>query len=130
MAKKIQAIRAYGPRLALGKAANEDEYLDLVTKNTGVSRGTVQHVETESAEALVYLLKAGRPVHTATAIYTPSIKQDGRIEVNVLLRDQHVDQLNVSGEFKGQIINALNIGKTTDKLVAVWNAEHPDDPIE
>ncbi len=130
MAKKIQAIRTYGPRLALGKAATEDEYLSLVTKNTGVTRGTVQHVETETAEALAYLLKAGRPVHTATAIYTPTIRQDGRIGVNVRIRKELINKLNASGEFKGKIINAQNIGKTTDELVAMWNADHPDDPIE
>ena len=84
----------------------------------------------ESAEALVYLLKQGRPIHTATAIYTPVIKQDGRIEVNVRLKGGVASQINVPGEFKGDVINAENIGKSTDELCDQWDVEFPDDLIE
>ncbi len=130
MAKKIQAIQKFGPKLRLGRAADEDEYIDLVTRNSGISRGEVLQMQAESAEALVYLLKQGRPVHTATAIYTPVIKQDGRINVNVRLRGGVAGQVNVPGEFKGEVNNADNIGKSTDELCDRWDVEFPDDLIE
>ncbi len=114
----------------MGRAAGEDEYIDLVTRNSGISRGEVLQIEAEAAEALIYLLKQGRPVHTATAIYTPSIKQDGRVDVNVRVRGCMGGQINVPGEFKGDVINADNIGKTTDELCDKWDAEFPDDLIE
>jgi hypothetical protein len=130
MAKRIQAVQKFGPKLALGKAANEDEYIDLVTHNSGISRGEVLQIQAEDAEALIYLLKQGRPVHTATAIYTPTIKQDGRIEVNVRIRKNVTGQINVPGEFKGDVINSENIGKSADELCDQWDAEFPDDLIE
>jgi len=130
MAKKIQAIRKYGPRLDLGRTADEDEYIDLVTRNSGVSRGEVLQIQAEDTDALVYLLKQGRSVSTGTIIYTPSIKQDGRIDVNVRLRKGVEGQVNVPGEFKGDVINADNIGKTTDEVCDMWDAEFPDDLIE
>ncbi|MCP4529222.1 MAG: hypothetical protein GY833_25430 [Aestuariibacter sp.] len=130
MAKKIQAIQKFGPKLRLGRAADEDEYIDLVTRNSGVSRGEVLQIEAEDVEALIYLLKQGRPVHTTTAIYTPIIKQDGHIDVNVRLRGGVEGQLNVPGEFKGDVVNADNIGKSTDELCDQWDVEFPGDLIE
>ena len=130
MGKKIQATRLYGPRLDLGRAADEDEFLDLVTLNSGVNRGTVRHVMDATTEALIYLLKQGRPVHTETAIYTPGIKQSGRIVVHERLRRPVEDQLNVHGEFKGTIINAESIGKSSQELYDRWDMEHPADLIE
>lgn len=37
--------------------------------------------------------------------------------------------LNAPGAFGGEIVNRENIGKTADDLVALWNADHPDDPV-
>jgi hypothetical protein len=129
MASKIAAIRAYGPRIELGKAAQEDDYLDLVTRNTGVSRGTVKHVQEEDVEALIYLLKQGHRVRTGSAIYTPTVKLDGRIEVKVSVRRDVEDKINVVGEFTGTLANAENVGKTTEKLFDQWDADHPADPV-
>ena len=30
----------------------------------------------------------------------------------------------------GKVSNHANMTKTSDELVALWNAEHPDDPVE
>ncbi len=130
MAKKIQAIQRYGPRLKLGKAVTEEEYLDLVTFNSGVNRGTVQHVENASLEALIFLLKQGRPVHTGSAIFTPYIKLDGRIVIHVDVVRRVEDTINVYDEFKGEKANAENIGKSSVELYDLWDIEFPADPIE
>ncbi len=34
--------------------------------------------------------------------------------------------VNVEGAFRGDLINAENIGKTSDDLVVQWDEEHPD----
>jgi hypothetical protein len=130
VAKKIQAIQRYGPRLKLGKAVTEDEYLNLVTFNSGVNRGTVQHVENANLEALIFLLKQGRPVHTGSAIYTPFIKLDGHIVVHMDIVRRVEDAINVYDEFKGEMINAENVGKSSSELYDMWDAEFPDDLIE
>ncbi len=38
--------------------------------------------------------------------------------------------LNTPGVFVGEILNSENIGKSSDELVDMWNAEFPDDPVE
>jgi hypothetical protein len=41
-----------------------------------------------------------------------------------------INGMNVSHTFAGTIHNRDNIGKTGDELVAQWNAENPNDPVE
>jgi hypothetical protein len=38
--------------------------------------------------------------------------------------------VNVKNAFQGTIANAENIGKTSDELVEMWNADHPNDLIK
>lgn len=37
--------------------------------------------------------------------------------------------LNAPGDFSGTIEHRENIGKTSDDLVVLWNAGHPDDSV-
>ena len=128
MAQKIQSVTAYRPRIELGQPANEDRFMELVTNRTTLSSGVVKNVQEAEVEALIGLLLDGRAVHTGIGIYTPSIDLDGTLEVKVRVDKRILQALN-SGGFRGRILNADNIGKTGDELVALWNEEHSDDPI-
>lgn len=130
MAQRIQAITAYRPRITLGDPASVERYIELVTQRTTLSPGVVKNVQESEVEALIGLLLEGRSVRTGIAIYTPSIDLDGDIEVKVKLDKRVLSALNADGAFQGRIANAENIGKSSDDLVATWNEEHPDDPIE
>ena len=85
MAKRIQAITAYRPRIDQGKAADEERYMELITQRTTLSSGVVKNVQDSEVESLIGLLLDGRPVHTGTAIYTLSIGLDGEYEVKSIL---------------------------------------------
>lgn len=37
--------------------------------------------------------------------------------------------LNSSKAFSGMIKNRANIGLTREQYIAMWNSEHPEDPI-
>ena len=130
MAKQIQAINAYRPRLELGDPATAQRYMELVTQRTTLSPGVVKNVQESEVETLIGLLLEGRAVHTGISIYTPSIDLDGDLEAKIRVDARIVRELNAQGAFRGRIINAENIGKTAADLVALWNADHPDDPVE
>jgi hypothetical protein len=55
---------------------------------------------------------------------------NGEYKVNVRLNKRFARAVNARGAFRGEIINAENIGKTEDEMVARWNLEHPEDPVE
>ena len=129
MAKVIQAVTAYRPRLDLADTATEARFMELITQRTTLSPGVVKNVQESEVEVLIGLLLDGRPVHTGIAIYTPSIDTDGNIDIHVRVDKRILRALNAEGAFRGHIINKENIGKSSEELTALWNAEHPDDPV-
>ena len=58
-----------------------------------------------------------------------SVDLDGRIEVKVRVDKRILRALNGPGAFRGHLINADNIGKSSTDLAALWNEDHPDDPV-
>lgn len=44
-------------------------------------------------------------------------------------RKLRLDVRNPHDDF-GEVVNRQHIGKDDDKLVALWNAEHPEDSVE
>jgi hypothetical protein len=129
MAKMIQAVNAYRPRIDQEKAASVERFMELITQRTTLSPGVVKNVQESEVETLIGLLREGRPVHTGTAIYTPNIDVDGKIDIKVKVDGRLVAALNAANGFEGTLINAENIGKSSDELAALWNAAHPDDLV-
>jgi hypothetical protein len=130
MAKPIEAINRYRPRIVQGKAADEKRYMRSVTKRTTLSSGVVRNVQDSRKESLTELLLDGRPVHTGGAIYKLDISVDGTFTVNVKPDKDIVHAVNVPGAFQGTIINAENIGKTSSELFDMWDEDHPDNLVE
>ncbi|RMH79195.1 MAG: hypothetical protein D6681_19375, partial [Calditrichaeota bacterium] len=62
-------------------------------------------------------------------VYTPTIDLSGTIKVGHRADPVIKKRLNAPGAFKGEILHREHIGKSGDDLVAMWNAEHPDDPV-
>jgi len=129
MAKKIQAWSAYGPRIELAKPMTKDEIIENIVNATNQSRGSVLAVLAELDVQLEAGLKAGRIVQMPNGThFEPTGKKDGSIEINV--RTNPVVTRRVNTDFRGEWINAGNIGKTQDEIITLWNAAHPDDPVE
>lgn len=70
MAKRIQAVKEYCPRIDYANAAGEGRYMELITNRTTLSSGVVKNVQESEVETLTGLLLDGRPVHTGIAIFT------------------------------------------------------------
>ena len=132
MAKKIQAVAAYGPRIELIEAADAERFMSLITQRTTLSAGVVKNVQESEVETLIGLLKEGRPVHTGVAIFTPSIDLEGNIDINVRVDKRIISALNSNGAFSGKLLRAENVGKTSNDLAMLWNEDHPEDliPVE
>lgn len=129
MAKLIQAVAKYGPRIELIEAADTERFMELITQRTTLSAGVVKNVQESEVETLIGLLKEGRPVHTGIAIFTPSIDLEGNIDISVRVDKRILMALNAHGAFTGKILRSENIGKSTEELAELWNEEHPEDPI-
>jgi hypothetical protein len=130
MASKIRAIKAYCPRIELGKTAQLDELVGYLADRTGLNEGEIRMVMTELRDAVVFFNRTGRGVKLeGLGIYAPKIDLEGNFGVSHRLDKRIENELNAPGAFGGEIINRENIGKTSDDLVALWNEDNPDDPV-
>ena len=129
MAHKIKMWQQLGPKLAPATPMEAEEVIDDLVAATNQSRGSILAVLAELDTATEKGLKAGRTVKypNGTTI-RPIGKKDGTIKVSVKM-NRRIPR-NVNSDFRGQWINAANIGKSEDEMIAQWNELHPDDPIE
>jgi hypothetical protein len=107
----------------------QDEIIENIVAATNQSRGLVMTVLSELDVQLESGLKAERVVYLPNGThYRPVGKRDGKINIQVLV-NQEIDK-NVNTKFCDKWRNAANIGKSEAEIVALWNAAHPEDPIE
>ena len=131
MATRLKAIAVKRPRIKRGDTADVKDAANLIAGRTSATEGGVFEALNELRYALFFFLKAGRAVNLpGLGYFSPSMSLDGTINVNLRVDPELLGDLNKKVEgFKGKVINALNIGKTSDELVALWNEEHPEDPV-
>jgi predicted histone-like DNA-binding protein len=131
MASRIQAIRHYKPRLKRSRRIEPDEFAEYVASISSLSEGDVRHALSDISRALLSLLRSGQSVRLeGLGLVMPSIDTQGQFTVRLKPdRKLRLDVRNPQDYF-GEVINRQHLGKDGDKLVALWNAEHPDDLVE
>jgi len=130
MANKIQAINAYAPKIKLGKRAKTDDLVEFIARSTGLNESGVRQVLLELRDTVLFFNLRGQPVQLeGLGTYSPKISLDGTMGVGHRADNALKQGLNKPGAFKGDVKNRENIGKTSDELVALWDAEYPDDPV-
>jgi hypothetical protein len=130
MAKQIQAVSACRPQIILGQRATMSDLVDFIARSTGLNESSIRQVLLELRDATLFFNLRGQAVQLeGLGTYTPSIEVDGTIGIGHRADTYLKNRLNASGAFKGEIQNRENIGKTTAELVALWNADHPADPV-
>ena len=128
MASRIKAISAYRPKIVLGKRVNTEELVSFIARSTGLNESGVQQVLLELRDSIVFFAASGRPVKLeGLGTYTPAMEVNGKVKIGYRADTELKQRLNA--EFHGEVENKDNIGKTSDELVAMWNAEHPDDQV-
>ncbi len=129
MAKKIQAWTEFGPRLELAAPMQSEELIESLVAATNQSRGSLLAALSELDALIESALKAGRIIHLPNGThYEPAGTKDGAINIHVRVNPDLKHRVN-SG-FRGKWRNSANIGKNESEIVALWNAAHPDNPIE
>jgi hypothetical protein len=130
MAKLIQAIGAYAPRVEITHTVQTPAIAGYIAGRSSLNRGEIEGILREFNEALIFFSKMGQSVKLeGVGIFTPTIDLDGTLDMGFRL-DTSVDgALNETGAFSGEIINRENIGSSSADLKALWNADHPEDLI-
>ena len=130
MTSKLTALRTYAPRLVRGDSVKRRELLRLLTQRTGLHPSEINMVLDEIKAAIIFFNQAGRGVKIhGIGSYTPYLKLDGTIKVAYRPDPDIRYEVNNTRDVNLEILNRENIGKTIDDFVAMWDLEHPDDPV-
>ena len=131
MASRIKAINAYRPKIDLSPTVQLRALVAYIADRTGLNEGEVRIVLEELSDAITFFNRQGQGVKLEKlGTYLPKIDLSGTFGVSHRLDREIKNALNTPGSFTGDIINRENIGKSSDDLVVMWNADHPDDPVE
>ena len=131
MAKKIQAINKYCPKVVLGRTIQLKELVNYIADRTGLNKGDIQIALSELSAAIQFFNKQGQGVKLeGLGTYQPKIDLQGKYSVLHRLDKEIENILNTPGSFSGEVTNKEYIGKTVDDLVAKWNEDNPGDLVE
>jgi len=131
MAKLIEAINAFRPRIDLGPLLTSAELVEYISGRTGLNRGEIRNVLSEFNEAIIYHCRRGIPVRLeGLGIFNPGMDVSGNKKINLRRDVSFRRALNIPGAFTGRIINSANIGMTSTDARAMWDALYPDDLVE
>jgi len=130
MAKFIQAIVAFGPKLEQGKRVEVEELADQLAQRSGLHAGQTLLALSELEATLIHFLRNGRSVRlNGIGIFTPTVGIDGtkriRYRPGTLLR-RGLDQ----GIYRGTIRNPDASKLTPEDYKRKWDEAHPEDPLE
>lgn len=129
MASRISALNHYRPQIEYGDTADWREVANYMAASSTLSPSDIIGVLTGLEDAVLHFNLKGRGVKLeGLGTYLPNINYRGELDVAHRLDRRLKRQLNNSS-FNGRIRNKKNIGKSTAEVIALWNAEHPDDPV-
>ncbi len=130
MTSRISALNHYRPQIEYGETADWHEVAEYIAWHTGLSKVDILRVLLELQGAIIYFLLRGRGVKLeGLGTYLPNVNYQGVFDVGYRLDRRVKKALNVKGIFEGRIRNKKNIGKSAAEVFALWDQEHPEDPV-
>ncbi len=130
MAKIVQAVRQYGPKLERLPTAQIDDVTDWVASRTGLNRSELLMAVAELSEAILFFCREGRAVKLPDiGTFAPGIDREGNLRLNFRTAVRLKKRLAQREQYVGYIQNKTRIGWTDADYKVLWDAENPDDPL-
>lgn len=130
MARLIQAVAKFGPKVELGKRVELEELADQLAQRTGMHPGQALMALSELEATLLHFLRNGRSVRlNGIGLFRPSVGMDGARRIGYRAGSLMKRSL-ANGIFRATVRNADNAGLTVEAYKALWDAAHPEDPME
>ena len=130
MAKILQAVSQYGPKLELKPTAQLDKLAEWMAMRTGINKSEAMMVFQESSEAILYFCKGGQPVKIpGVGTFTPSMDRNGELMINFRADMELKNGINTPSAYEGEVANKERIGWTNQQYKAIWDLNHASDPL-
>ena len=131
MAHLITALANLGPKLVYGRTIELEELAEWTANRSGLTAEEVERVLKAVRSAMVHYCRGGAAVRLpGVGRIRPTIDRAGHVRVRIV-PDPELDRaLGNRGAYRGEIQNRANIGLSDAELKLLWDAEHPEDPLD
>ncbi len=130
MATLIQAITRYRPRLVVRRTIGLDTLAVRMAHGTLVSGPIARLVLDTLSEELTNALRAGEAVRLpGIGRFALELRADGTVRPVLRMAQSLRYAVGDLGAYRGEVRNAHHVGMTAAEMAALWNAEHPNDPV-
>jgi len=131
MARMIEAFVVYGPKLVRRPTVRLPELTKRMVMATGLRSGEVKRVLDEVADAILDYGQKGAGLELpGIGTFRPSLRGDGELRINFRPHSELISVFDNLKAYRGEIVNRENVGLTADEYKALWDAEHPEDPLD
>jgi hypothetical protein len=131
MATILQAWQAYGTKLKLNPTVQLSELAEWMSSRTGLNKSEILMVLQELHEGILYFNKQGTPVKLpGIGTFSPSVDRTGTYKINFRADSELRKAINNASAYRGRVDHKGNQHLTNVELKALWDKDHPDDPLE
>ena len=131
MAKLVQAVNIYGPKVDHKPTAQLDKISDWISMRTGLNKSDVLMAFTEISDAILYYNRDGVPAKIlGVGTFSPYINRAGEFSVHFRADMALKNGINSPGNYQGELLNKERIGLSNEEYKTLWDADHPGDPLE
>ncbi len=130
MARIVQAINIYGPKLELNQMSHLEQVAKWLAMRSGLNKNEVRMVLGELSEAILFYNNQGNPVKLdGIGIFRPSINRQGEVKIN-FRADTALKKGLTYETYSASIRNRTRIGLDNQGYKDLWDPDHPDDPLD
>ncbi len=128
MASKVKALNHYRPMVEYRYTIGLRELAEYIAKTSAFRPADVIGILESLHDAVLEFVSRGHGVRLdGLGTYLPNVNYKGEFDVAHRLDRRLKKSLNI--HYNGELVNRKHIGKTSDEVFALWNAEHPEDPV-
>lgn len=131
MARYVQAVARYGPRVVQGPHARMDELARWIADDADINVHVARLALDELGRVLRFYLRRGSPVLIdGLGRFRVTMGQDMALRLHFAADKDLRSDLSDARAFVGRTEHGERARWTPERYKAEWDAEFPDDPLE
>ena len=131
MANLLQAISAYGPKIQTNQTVGLKEAARFIAMRTSMNPSEASAMLQELSTCVLFFNNQGTPLKLpGLGIFSPSVNRHGERKINIRVDSSLKRGINNDEEFTARMRNKNNSTLSNEDYKALWDADHPADPLE
>lgn len=131
MAKMVQAVQKFGPKVVYGPTAKIDELAGWMARSSGLNPNGSRMALGELSDAMLFYLRRGSSVILpGLGLFRITLARGGKLRLRIVPERSFLVDVRDTRHFVGKKSNPEREKWTDAEYKAAWDELFPDDPLE